>query len=84
MKSVTNSADSKGRVTLPGFANAIVIVETISESEYRVRKVEFPEDEPPIELSERDAKKLLEMLENPPEPNAALRRAAKRFKKHYG
>jgi Protein of unknown function (DUF1778) len=85
-------ADSKGRVILPGFANATVIVEAVSDTEYRIRKarvipedeLRFPEDEMPIELSERDAKKFLEMLENPPKPNAALRRAAKRFKKNYG
>jgi hypothetical protein len=85
-------ADSKGRVILPGFANATVIVEAVSDTEYRIRKarvipedeLRFPEDEMPIELSERDAKKVLEMLENPPKPNAALRRAAKRFKKNYG
>jgi uncharacterized protein (DUF1778 family) len=77
---------------LPGFANATVIVEMVSANEYRVRKarviaeddLDFPEDKTPIVLSERDAKKFLEMIENPPKPNAAARRAAKRFKKNYG
>jgi hypothetical protein len=85
-------ADSKGRVSLPGFANATVIVEAIGDGEYLVRKAQvipedelrFSEEEMPIKLSERDAYRLLEMLENPPAPNAAARRAAKRFKKHYG
>jgi uncharacterized protein (DUF1778 family) len=92
MSTTIRIADSKGRVSLPGFANATVILEAISANEYRVRKAEvipademrFPEEDMPIELSERDAKKFLEALENPPTPTAAARRAAKRFKKHYG
>jgi hypothetical protein len=85
-------ADSKGRVTLPGFANAAVIVEAISDSEYRVRKAKvIPEDEltfseeaNPVKLSEADALRFLDALENPPRPTPAARRAAKRFQKHYG
>ena len=38
----------------------------------------------PIKLSQRDARKVLDMLENPPRPNAAAARAAKRFRKNYG
>lgn len=90
--STVKTADSKGRVTLPGFANATVIVEAVSANEYRVRKARvvaeddfhFPEEDMPLELSERDARMLLEMIENPSKPNAALRRAAKRYKKKYG
>jgi uncharacterized protein (DUF1778 family) len=85
-------ADSKGRVILPGFANATVIVEAVSDTEYRIRKarvipvdeLRFPEDEMPIKLSTRDAKKVVDLLENPPKPNAAARRAAKRFRKNHG
>lgn len=92
MTTAIRTADSKGRIILPGFANATVIVEAISDTEYRVRKarvipedeLRFPEDEMPIKLSERDARKVLEMIENPPKPNAALRRAAKRYRKNYG
>jgi hypothetical protein len=91
MTTAIRTADSKGRIVLPGFANATVIVEAISDSEYRVRKAIvipedelLPEDKMPIVLSERDAKKVLDMIENPPKPNAALQRAAKRFKKKYG
>jgi hypothetical protein len=92
MPTTIRTADSKGRIVLPGFANATVIVEAISDTEYRVRKArvipedefQFPEDEMPIKLSERDARKVLEMIENPPKPNAALRRAAKRYRKNYG
>jgi len=89
MPSIIRVADSKGRVTLPGFANATVILEVISPNEYRVRKGEliaaddlrFSEEEMPISLSERDARRLIQVLENPPPPNAAARRAAKRLHK---
>jgi hypothetical protein len=85
-------ADSKGRVTLPGFANAAVIIEPVSANEYRVRKAQvipedelrFPEEEMPVPLSAADARRFLEALENPPRPTAAARRAAKRFRKQHG
>lgn len=83
MKKTIQVADKKGRVTLPGFASETVAIERISDEEYRVRKVLFIEDEMPIELSERDARKLLEIIENPPEPNAALRRAFQRYKEQF-
>jgi hypothetical protein len=93
MSSLVRIADNKGRVSLPGFANATVILEAISANEYRVRKAEvipsddlrfFPEDEMPIRLSKSDAKRVADALKNPPEPTATARKAAKRFKKHYG
>lgn len=92
MSAIIRIADSKGRISLPGFANATVLLEAISPNEYRVRKAEvipadelhFVEEDMPIQLSERDAITFLEMIENPPRPNAAARKAAKRFKKHYG
>jgi hypothetical protein len=85
-------ADSKGRVTLPGFANAPVIVEAVSDSEYRVRKAKvipedelhFSEEDMPVVLSARDAMRFLEALDKPPTPNAAARRAARRLKKQHG
>jgi hypothetical protein len=92
MRTAIRIADSKGRVILPGFANATVIVEAVSDTEYRIRKarvipedeLRFPEDEMPIQLTEREGKMVLDMMENPPKPNSALRRAAKRFRKNYG
>jgi hypothetical protein len=93
MSSLVRIADNKGRISLPGFANATVILEAVSPNEYRVRKAEviptdelrfFPEEAMPIRLSKDDAQRVMEALENPPEPNAAARKAAKRFKKHYG
>jgi hypothetical protein len=90
MSATIRIADSRGRISLPGFANATVILEAISPNEYRVRKAEvipaddlhFMEEDMPMQLSERDAAMLLEMLDNPPPPNAAARKAAKRFKNH--
>ncbi len=89
---VIRTADSKGRVSLPGFANATVIIEGVSENEYRVRKAKaipedelrFAEEDLPLELSEHNARAVLETLLNPPKPNAAARRAAKRFMRKYG
>ena len=83
MSTAIRTVDSKGRVVLPGFANATVIIEAVSDTEYRIRKarvipedeLDLPEDEMPIVLSERDAKTVIDMIENPPKPNAAMRRA---------
>jgi uncharacterized protein (DUF1778 family) len=86
------TADSKGRVALPGFANAMLIIERIDDTEYRVRKAKviaeadlrFHEEDFPLELSARDAAAVLKVLEKPPPPNRAARRAAKRFRKNHG
>ena len=48
--------------------------ETQSDSERR-DDTEFPKP-----LSERDAIRLIEMLENPPAPNEALQKAAKLYR----
>jgi hypothetical protein len=90
--SAIRTADSKGRILLPGFANATVLIEAISPNEYRVRRAQvipedelrFSEEENPVRLSEADARRFLETLEHPPKPNAAARRAVKRFRKHHG
>lgn len=92
MNQVIRIADSKGRITLPGFANATVIIEALSENEYRLRKAQvipedelrFSEEDMPVSLSQRDAERFLRALEAPPKPNAAARRAANRFKKDHG
>jgi hypothetical protein len=88
----TRSTDAKGRVCLPkAFANATVIIDQISETELRVRKaVVIPEDEVRFAeesvspLSDRDRDRFLEMLDNPPKANPALRRAAARAAKRHG
>ncbi len=92
MSTTIRIADSKGRISLPGFANATVILEPISPNEYRIRKAEviaadelrLTEEEMPVPLSDRDARRVLKSLENPPRPNTAARRAAKRFRKKHG
>ena len=92
MSTAIRIADSKGRVTLPGFANATVIIEAVSDNEFRVRKarvipedeLRFPGESVPEELSERDAIAFVKALENPPKPNAVARRATRRHKKHHG
>jgi hypothetical protein len=93
MTTQTRTTDQKARVILPrSFANATVIIEQISDTEVRIRKaVVIPEDEyvfleevgtPP--LSDRDRDIFINLLENPPPPNEAFKRAAKRYKKKYG
>jgi hypothetical protein len=92
MTAIVRTADSKGRISLPGFANATVILEAISADEYRVRKAAtlpggapaLSEEQMPAPLSERDAKRLVKVLEQPPRPNAAARRAARRIRKPHG
>ena len=46
-------------------------------------KEEFPEETPTM-LSDRDRDRFLELLENPPPPNAALRKAIAVHRKQYG
>jgi hypothetical protein len=83
----TRTTDAKARISLPkAFANATVIIEQVSETELRIRKARvIPEDEirfyeeSATPLSDRDRDRFLELLDNPPPPTEALRRA---FKKH--
>jgi uncharacterized protein (DUF1778 family) len=92
MKRIIRTADSKGRVIFPGFANATLIIEQVDATEYRVRKaqvipekdLQFHEESFPVELSEKDAAAFLKALEEPPAPNRAARRAAERFMKDHG
>jgi Protein of unknown function (DUF1778) len=87
----TRTTDAKGRVCLPkAFANATVIIDQRSETELRIRKaVVIPDDEIRFAeeslspLSDRDRDRFLEMLDNPPKANPALRRAAARAAERY-
>jgi len=45
MSTLIRVADSKGRITLPGFANATVILEAVGPNEYRVRKGERAQED---------------------------------------
>jgi hypothetical protein len=91
MNAETRTTDAKARVTLPrGFANATVIIERVSETEVRIRKARvIPEDEVRFSeetrspLSDRDRDRFLELLDHPPEPSPALRRAAARHAKRH-
>jgi uncharacterized protein (DUF1778 family) len=88
----TRTTDAKGRVSLPrDFANATVIIEHLSETELRIRKARVvPEDElqfreeKPTALSNEARNRFLHLLDNPPKPNAALRRAVRRHSKNHG
>ncbi len=92
MKMETRSTDSKGRICLPkAFANATVIIDQVSDTEVRIRKaVVIPEDEvhfyeeTATPLSNRDRDRFLDLLDNPPEPNAALKRAMDKHAKPHG
>ena len=88
----TRSSDAKGRICLPkGFANSTLLVEQVSDTELRIRKaVTIPEDEVVFReesmtcLSDHDRDRFLELLDNPPAPNAALKRAMKKYSKRNG
>jgi uncharacterized protein (DUF1778 family) len=93
MTSQTRNTDNKARVSLPkAFANTTVIIEQVSATDLRIRKAQvIPEDEirfreeTATSLSDRDRDLFLALLENPPPPNEALRKAAKEYKKrHHG
>lgn len=91
MSSEIRTTDAKARLSLPKhFANSIVIVDQLSETEIRIRKARvIPEyelkfaAETRAPLSDRDRERFLEMLENPPKPNAALKRAAAKYKARH-
>jgi hypothetical protein len=82
MVTETRTTDKKARVSLPkAFADCTVIIEQVSDTEVRIRKARvIPEDEIRFyeetrePLSDRDRDAFLALLENPPPPNAALRR----------
>lgn len=77
------TADAQARITLPAtFAEAAVVVEVLSASEVRIRKVDeasqelcgLPESSV-TRLSDRDRDRFLELVESRPAANASLRKA---------
>ena len=88
----TRSTDAKGRISLPkAFANATVVIEKISDTEVRIRKaLVIPEDqvrfyeETAAPLTNRDRDRFLDLLDNPPQANDALKRAAAKHAKPRG
>jgi len=88
----TITVDSRARVTLPrAFAKTTVVLEQISDSEIRIHKARatgrdrprFPEEEI-APLSDRDRDRFVRLLENPPRPNSALRKAMSKHRKQHG
>ena len=77
--------DSKARLTLPrAFANSTLLLEIRNDNEIVIRKakvVPLVNGETPatIQLSEGDWKAFVAALENPPEPNSALKKLMKEF-----
>jgi hypothetical protein len=93
MHSVTpRFTDKKGRLILPArFANTAVLIEEISETELRVRKAAIvPEDELPFSeehrrpLADADRDFILDLLANPPEANASMKKAAREYRRRHG
>jgi len=88
MTTELRETDSKGRVTLPrGYANATLLIEVVNDVELRIRKAKvvpltsdeearFSEEEPLV-LGGADKELFLEMLDNPPQPNEALKKLMK-------
>jgi hypothetical protein len=92
MANITRSTDEKARVSLPrSFANATVLIELVSDTELRIRKARvIPEDSVPFveeaarTLSAPDRDIFLAALADPPAPNANLKRAVAKYKRHRG
>jgi uncharacterized protein (DUF1778 family) len=90
MAPLTRITDGKARVSLPqSFANATVIIEQVSDSELRIRKVRaVAEDEicfaeeSRTTLSDRDRDRFLALLDNPPLANRALKKAVRKHKRY--
>ena len=86
------TADAQARITLPAaFAESTVIVEMLSPSELRVRKVGETGDElsaaPEANitlLSDRDRDRFLELIESPPTTNKTLRGAMEKRRQRDG
>jgi hypothetical protein len=77
------TADAQARISLPAaFAEAAVVVEVLSATEVRIRKVdeaseelcELPESSM-TRMSDRDRDRFLALIESPPAANASLRKA---------
>ena len=91
MATLTRTTDEKARVSLPKrFAETKVLIEEVSDSELRIRiagvstkasggNIGFVE-ETERQLSPAATKRLIELLENPPPPTPALKRAIKEYK----
>ncbi len=82
MHQETRTADAKGRVLLSNaLANATLLVEQVSDTEYRVRLAKtvpvddllFREEVPTV-LSDEERDWFIQLLDNPPPPTPALQK----------
>lgn len=88
----TRTIDADGRINLPPeFANTTVFIDRVSESEIRIRRAEGPaanirfiEEEPRASLGDRDRDRFLELIENAPPPNEALKAAFDGYRRRHG
>jgi uncharacterized protein (DUF1778 family) len=70
------TTDATASIILPhGFANATVIIEQLSEDEVIIRRAPVVPEEFLAPLSDRDRDLVLTLLDRPPAPNEALRKA---------
>ena len=68
-------------IDLPDRCEVAVAIRPLTAVEGR--EPPFPEETITV-LSDRDRDRFLELLENPPPPNAALRNAVAEYRKQYG
>lgn len=89
---LTRTADARARIALPKeFANLTVVVEQVSDTELRIRKSKPSSRRKPLyveetatRLSDADRDRFLRMLDAPPKPNAALKKAMAKFQAKHG
>jgi hypothetical protein len=92
MATLTRTTDDKARVSLPrSFANATVLIQEISETELLIRKAQvIPEEEigyaedTQTTLTERDRDRFLALLDEPPAPSPALKKAVAKRRRRRG
>ena len=87
---LTRTADAHARIKLPKkFANAKVVVQIqptttpAAKTRQRAAKNRFVE-ESIVRLSDADRDRFLQLLESPPKPNAALKKAMAKYRASYG
>lgn len=86
---LTRMADADGRIKLPKkFANVKVVVQIqpATMSTLRTRKTSKGRfvEESVTRLSDADRDRFLELLDSPPKPNAALKKAMAKYRASHG
>jgi predicted DNA-binding antitoxin AbrB/MazE fold protein len=72
-----------GPVDLPERCEVEVEVRAVKAGASGEAAWEFPEEKSVV-LSDRDRDRFLQLVENPPPPSAALRKAVSEYRKQYG